>query len=164
MRVYGYRIIVKSENEVVHMPDVSIIVPIYNVERYLSRCIDSILSQSFIDFELILLDDGSPDRCGFICDEYAVKDDRIRVIHQENAKISATRNAGLDAAEGEWIAFIDADDWIHKDYLKILLAGALDDTDIVICGFLNILNDMVKDADFTRVEYRSVSAEVAYED
>ena len=69
------------------MPEISIIVPIYNVEQYLSRCIDSILSQSFTDFELILVDDGSPDRCGIICDEYAAKDARIRVIHQENAKV-----------------------------------------------------------------------------
>lgn len=146
------------------MPDVSIIVPIYNVERYLPRCIDSILSQSFVDFELILVDDGSPDRCGIICDEYAVKDDRIRVIHQENAKLSAARNAGLDVAQGEWIAFVDADDWVHKDYLKTLLAGALEDTDIVICGFLKILNDMVKDSDLTGVEFRDVSAEEVYKD
>ncbi len=146
------------------MPTISVIVPIYNVEHYLPRCIDTILSQSFTDFELILVDDGSPDKCGLICDEYAVKDNRIRVIHQENAKTSVTRNAGLDVVEGEWIAFIDADDWIHKDYFKCLLAGALDDTDIVICGFLNTLNVMVKDADFSGVEFRSVSTEEAYED
>ncbi len=146
------------------MPGVSIIVPVYNVERYLPRCIDSILLQSFIDFELILVDDGSPDRCGIICDEYAIKDDRIRVIHQENAKTSAARNTGLDVAQGEWIAFVDADDWIHKDYLKILLTGALDDTDIVICGFLNMFNDMVKDSDFSGPEFRSASIEEVHKD
>ena len=77
------------------MPIVSVIVPVYNVERYLPRCIDGILSQSLSDFELILVDDGSPDQCGAICDEYAVNDERIRVIHQENGKVSAARNAGL---------------------------------------------------------------------
>ena len=116
------------------MPEISVIVPVYNTEKYLRRCVDSILAQSFTDFELILVDDGSSDNCGVICDEYAEKDSRVRVIHQENAKLSAARNAGLEIAQGEWIAFIDPDDWIHKDYLRLLLSAADKDTDVVVCG------------------------------
>ena len=146
------------------MPGISIIVPIYNVERYLSRCVDSILLQSFTDFELILVDDGSPDRCGIICDEYAAKDTRIRVIHQENGKVSVARNAGLDAAQGEWIAFVDPDDWIHKDYLKILLSGAMADTDLVICGCLSTSNDEETDQDYSSSVFESAASEEVYSD
>lgn len=146
------------------MPAISIIVPIYNVESYLPRCIDSILSQSFTDFELILVDDGSPDRCGTICDEYAVKDERIRVIHQENARVSAARNAGLDIARGEWIAFVDSDDWIHKDYLRILLSGALDDTEIVVCGYQITSNDEETDSDYVKAVFTSETFDEAYSD
>ena len=89
---------------------VSIIVPIYKVESYLPKCIDSILVQTYTDFELILVDDGSPDNCGIICDAYAEKDKRVRVIHQKNAGVSAARNAGIEAAKGEYISFIDGDD------------------------------------------------------
>lgn len=146
------------------MPTISIIVPIYNVEQWLSRCIDSILSQSFMDFELILVDDGSPDRCGIICDEYAEKDKRIRVIHQKNAKLSAARNAGLDVAQGEWIAFVDSDDWLHKDYLKILLSGAVDDTDLVICSCQITYNQMETDQDYSGTQFRSVTMDYIYKD
>lgn len=94
------------------MPLLSIIVPIYNVELYLPRCIDSILAQTFTDFELILIDDGSPDRCGEIMEEYAKRDSRIITIHQENKGVSAARNAGLSIAQGTYIGFVDPDDWI----------------------------------------------------
>ena len=93
-------------------PLLSVIVPVYNVEKYLSRCIDSILSQTFTDFELILVDDGSPDNCGSICDEYAKKDKRIIVIHQQNRGVSSARNKGLDIARGEYVTFVDSDDQI----------------------------------------------------
>ncbi|MBQ8524633.1 MAG: glycosyltransferase family 2 protein [Clostridia bacterium] len=110
------------------MPKISVIVPVYKVEQYLCRCIDSILGQTFSDFELILVDDGSPDNCGKICDEYAAKDERIHVIHQENGGLSAARNTGIDWAfdnsDSEWLAFIDSDDWVHKEYLEALLAAA----------------------------------------
>lgn len=110
------------------MPKISVIVPVYKVEQYLCRCIDSILGQTFSDFELILVDDGSPDNCGKICDEYAAKDERIHVIHQENGGLSAARNTGIDWAfdnsDSEWISFIDSDDWVHKEYLEALLAAA----------------------------------------
>lgn len=110
------------------MPSISLIVPVYKVEDYLPRCVDSILHQSFSDFELILVDDGSPDHCGEICDQYAQEDDRVHVIHQKNGGLSAARNAGIDWAQSysdsQWIAFVDSDDWVHRDYLKILLSGA----------------------------------------
>ncbi|MBQ9861711.1 MAG: glycosyltransferase [Clostridia bacterium] len=96
-------------------PTISVIVPVYNVERYLPRCIDSILSQTFTDFQLILIDDGSPDACGRICDEYAARDPRIGVIHQENAGVGSARNAGLDAAVGKYIYFIDPDDSLEPN-------------------------------------------------
>lgn len=102
------------------MPEVSVIVPVYKVEKYLTVCVDSILNQTFDDFELILVDDGSPDRCGEMCDEYALKDERIKVIHQANAGLSAARNVGITSAVGEWITFIDSDDIVDKDYLRIL--------------------------------------------
>ena len=95
----------------------TIIVPVYNTERYLHRCIDSILNQSFVDYELLLINDGSTDKSSFICDEYAKKDDRIRVFHKENGGASSARNVGLDYAKGEWVTFIDSDDWVEDDYL-----------------------------------------------
>ena len=110
------------------MPQISVIIPVYNVEKYLHRCIDSILVQTFEDFELILIDDGSPDRCGAICDEYAEQDNRIHVIHQENGGLSAARNAGIDWAlahsNSQWLTFVDSDDWIHPQYLEALLSAA----------------------------------------
>lgn len=101
-------------------PLISIIVPIYNVEDYLAQCIDSILVQSYTNFELILVDDGSPDNCGIICDEYAEKDNRIIVIHQTNGGLSDARNSGLNIAKGEYIAFVDSDDLVHPDFIKSL--------------------------------------------
>lgn len=100
------------------MCEISIIVPIYKVERYLKRCVDSILNQTFTDFELILVDDGSPDNCGRICDEYAEKDNRIYVIHKENGGLSDARNAGLDYATGQYIIFVDSDDFVEPDLLE----------------------------------------------
>lgn len=104
---------------------ISIIVPVYNVEKYLKRCIDSILEQTFRDFELILVDDGSPDQCGRICETYAEKDGRIIALHRENGGLSAARNTGLDwmfaNSESSYVTFIDSDDWIHPQYLETLL-------------------------------------------
>ena len=105
-------------------PEISIIVPVYKTERFLSACISSILAQTFTDFELILVDDGSPDRCPALCDAAAAKDSRIRVIHQKNRGLSGARNAGLDAAEGEWIAFVDSDDTIMPDFCAKLYHAA----------------------------------------
>lgn len=114
------------------MPKISVIVPVYNTEKYLHRCIDSILAQTFTDFELFLIDDGSKDGSGKICDEYAAKDSRVRVFHKENGGVSSARNSGLDNACGEWIAFVDSDDWIDNDYLSVLLEG--EKSDLCICN------------------------------
>ncbi len=109
------------------MPILSIIVPVYNVEKYLDRCVESILAQTFTDFELILVDDGSPDNCGKMCDEYAKKDQRITVIHKRNGGLSDARNAGLDIAKGEFVGFVDSDDWIHPQMYELLYKAIISD-------------------------------------
>ena len=96
-------------------PSVSVIVPVYKAESFLSNCINSILNQTYRDLEVILVDDGSPDFSGQICEEYAEKDGRVKVIHQKNAGAAAARNCGLKAAAGKYIAFVDSDDWIDRD-------------------------------------------------
>ena len=114
---------------------VSVIVPVYKVEAYLGRCVDSILAQTHRDLEVILVDDGSPDRCGAICDEYAEKDPRVCVIHKENGGLSSARNAGIDIAKGEYLEFVDSDDWIEPDAVESLLSAALQhQVDLVIGG------------------------------
>ena len=102
-------------------PLVSVIVPVYKVERYLPRCVESILGKTYTNFELILVDDGTPDRSGVICDRYAEKDSRIKVIHKENGGVSSARNAGIDAAQGEWITFVDSDDWVAENYIEAMI-------------------------------------------
>ena len=112
---------------------ISVIVPVYNTEKYLHRCIDSILAQTFADFELLLVNDGSTDSSGAICDEYAQKDNRVRVFHKENTGVSATRNLGIDNSKGEYLIFIDSDDyWIDNNSLEQLYLTAIQhDLDIV---------------------------------
>ena len=118
-------------------PKLSIIIPVYNVEEYLSRCIDSILTQSFDDFEAIIIDDGSTDKCGAIIDEYAINDCRIKVIHQKNMGVSAARNSGLKIARGKYIGFVDADDWIESDMYKILIKIIeSENCEIASCGLM----------------------------
>lgn len=118
---------------------ISVIVPVYNVEPWLAPCVDSVLAQSFGEFELILVDDGSPDSCGAICDDYAKKDGRVKVIHQKNGGLSAARNTGIAAAAGRYIAFIDSDDFIHPDYLKNLYdACQTTGADMAVCAFESI--------------------------
>lgn len=107
-------------------PKISIIVPIYKCEQYIHRCINSILNQTFSDFELILVNDGSPDNCGEICEEYAKKDTRIKVIHQKNQGQSAARNNGVKEAQSEWIHFVDSDDIIHPKMLETLYKAVID--------------------------------------
>ncbi|WP_224393697.1 glycosyltransferase family 2 protein [Clostridium perfringens] len=115
-------------------PEISIIVPIYNVEKYLSKCIDSILNQSFTNFELILVNDGSNDRSGIICDEYTLKDERIRVIHKKNGGVSSARNSGISLALGKYIGFVDSDDYIKEEMYEILYNLCKKyKTDISIC-------------------------------
>lgn len=116
------------------MPKLSIIVPVYKVEQYIYKCVDSILNQTFTDFELILVDDGSPDNCGKICDEYAKQDNRVRVIHKKNGGLSDARNAGIDIANGEIIGFVDSDDYIdchmYQEMLDYMEKMALD----IVCA------------------------------
>ena len=99
---------------------ISIIVPVYKVELFLEECIDSILEQTYRNLEIILINDGSPDNCGKICDEYAIKDERIKVIHKKNGGLSDARNAGIENCLGEYIAFIDSDDILHPEFIEIL--------------------------------------------
>ena len=119
------------------MSMVSIIVPIYNIEGYIRECIDSILAQTYPDFELILVDDGSPDNCGRICDEYAEKDVRIKVIHKENGGLTSARNAGLSVAKGDWIMYVHGDDWIEPDMIESLIEAAkAAEADLVFGDFI----------------------------
>ena len=125
-------------------PTVSIIVPIYNVEKYIRRCIDSVLSQEYTDFELILADDGSKDNSGDICDEYAAKDSRVRVIHKENTGVSDTRNVAISQATGTYLQFLDSDDWITPDATKLLVRAATEHhCDLVISDFYRVVGERV---------------------
>ena len=120
----------------------SIVVPVYKVEKYLQDCVDSILNQDFKDFELILVDDGSPDSCPKICDEYAKKDARVKVIHKQNGGLSSARNAGMDVAKGEYISFIDSDDYIAQDmYQRVFSIINKEHADIVIYGRIYVYSE-----------------------
>jgi len=99
-------------------PLISIIVPVYKVEPYLRKCVDSIIAQTYANLEIILVDDGSPDNCGKICDEYAERDERVRVVHKENGGLSDARNAALNIMQGEYVAFVDSDDWVLPNYIR----------------------------------------------
>lgn len=129
------------------MPTVSIIVPVYNAENYLHKCINSLLSQNFSDFELILVNDGSKDKSGEICDEYAKNDNRIKVIHKENGGVSSARNRGLDEAQGKYIMFCDSDDYIKEEFCAPLLNLANDDEDCLVLAGITEINDQGKTKD-----------------
>ena len=150
------------------MAKVSVIVPVYNVEAYLRCCVDSILAQTFTDFELFLVDDGSSDKSGEICDEYAAQDARVIVLHQKNGGVSAARNAGIDYVmancDSQWIAFVDSDDWIHKSYLSILLEAAQQcSVDIAQCDSQDILDGEVeKTVDENSIQWCPASPSEAY--
>lgn len=118
------------------MPEISVIVPVYNTGRFLNRCIDSILNQTFSDFELFLVNDGSTDNSGAICDAYAARDSRVRVIHQENQGQSVARNNAIARMQGNWVHFVDSDDWIHPRMLELLYEAAREhNVDISVCGY-----------------------------
>lgn len=136
------------ENELI-----SVIVPVYNVEPYLKECLDSIINQTYKNLEIILIDDGSLDNCGKICDEYAKKDNRIKVIHKENGGLSSARNAGLDIAEGEYISFIDSDDYVAENFIETLYKLCVEnDCDISECDFLKFENDVVIQEKITEIQ------------
>ncbi|MBR4316077.1 MAG: glycosyltransferase, partial [Alphaproteobacteria bacterium] len=124
---------------------ISIIVPVYNVQKYLDKCLKSIISQTLTDIEIILVDDGSTDSSGLICDKYAKKDKRIKVVHQKNARQGAARNAGIKLATGDYIGFVDSDDYITSDMFEKLYKKAyIYDADIVMCDYANVKNGIVK--------------------
>ena len=134
-------------------PKLSVIVPIFKVEQYLSKCLDSILSQSFADFELLLIDDGSPDQSGRICDEYALKDKRIKVFHKENGGAPSARNVAIDKATGDYLYFMDSDDWTEKTMLEDMVKIAEENnSQLVVAGFYidTYYNDIEK---FTQEQY-----------
>jgi len=130
------------------MARVSIIIPVYNVESVLKRCVESVLKQSYFDFELILVDDGSTDDSGKVCDEFAENDARVKVIHQNNSGVSKSRNVGLDQAKGEFICFIDSDDFVETKYLETLL---LKEEDLSICSCM-FYEDKTKQRSIARLE------------
>ena len=125
-------------------PLISVVVPVYKVEKYLSKCIESIIGQTYKNIEILLIDDGSPDSCPQICDEYAKKDNRIKVIHKTNGGLSDARNRGIKEASGEYLSFIDSDDYVDKDMIKYLYS-LIDkySADISICGFNRVTNETI---------------------
>ena len=133
-------------------PKISVIVPVYNVEKYLRRCVDSILAQTFTDFEVLLIDDGSKDSSGSICDEYAEKDSRVSVFHKENGGVSSARNLGLYNAKGTWICFVDSDDIISKYYLQ-MFEFAVNNNDVYIAasGYTNNMDDFPRENELTNL-------------
>lgn len=122
-------------------PLISVIVPVYKVEPYLERCVNSIINQTYKNLEIILVDDGSPDNCGKICDELAIKDNRIKVIHKQNEGQSKARNEGLDIAQGEFITFVDSDDWLETEAYQLLIS-MIKDSDIAIFGHKTVRDEI----------------------
>ena len=119
-------------------PVISVIVPVYRTEALLPRCMDALLGQDFTDFELIAVDDGSPDNSGALLDEYAARDGRVRVIHRENGGLSAARNSGIEAARGAYLAFVDSDDWVEPTFLSAMFEALTEEgADIAACGYVN---------------------------
>lgn len=126
------------------MPEISVIVPVYNVEQYLPQCLDSIINQTFKDIEIICINDGSTDNSGKILEQYAQKDDRIKIIHQENQGLSVARNNGMAQAIGEYVSFIDSDDFIHPKFIETLYQAIIqNDCDIAGCDFQKVYNNEI---------------------
>lgn len=145
---------------------ISVVVPIYNIEGYVRKCIDSVINQTYRNLQIILVDDGSSDLSGEICDEYSTRDDRIIVIHQNNGGLSAARNSGIDAAIGDYIAFVDGDDWIHPQMYEIMLNALLQNgADMVTCQFTqDDENAFLSPIDEDKMEYRLITGTVAMSD
>lgn len=144
-------------------PLISVIVPVYKVEQYLDQCVTSIVHQTYSNLEIILIDDGSPDRCPQMCDAWGRHDTRIRVIHKENGGLSSARNAGLDVASGQRIAFVDSDDWIDSDMLSVMSRwmDEREDADVVMCGTLRSFEDGTESSVETEHEERLFTSEQA---
>ena len=140
------------------MISVSVLVPVYNAQKYLERCVDSIFGQTFTDYELILIDDGSTDDSGKMCDDYARSNPQVRVIHQTNQGVSAARQAGLDAATGEYVIFADPDDWVEPTMLEELFEVAINnDADVVLCDFW--INSSAAEGDRKYQNLRTLSSD-----
>ena len=121
---------------------ISVIVPVYQVENYLNQCIESIIEQSYTNLEIILIDDGSKDNCPQICDDWSIKDKRVKVIHKKNGGLSDARNAGLDIAKGKYIAFVDSDDWVDSHYIELLYNSLINsEADISACSIQKVYDD-----------------------
>lgn len=142
---------------------ISVVIPVFNVEKYLRKCIDSVLNQSYKDYEIVLIDDGSTDDSGRICDEYA-KNEKIRVIHKENGGLADARNVGIDNSFGEYITFLDSDDYIKNDYLSTLYSIALETgSDVVISKFVNFYEKQeIIDNEMSNFKYNLISKEECY--
>ena len=140
---------------------ISVIVPVYNTEAYLNRCLKSIITQTYRNLDIILVDDGSIDQCPFLCDEWTEKDRRIRVIHKENGGVSSARNAGLEVAEGDWISFVDSDDWIHPQFYEIMMLLATKSVpDVVAANHWRTENDQTpNDIFIDQLDYRNIPGE-----
>lgn len=133
---------------------ISVVVPVYKVEEYIERCIDSILNQTYRELEIILIDDGSPDRCGEICDQYSVIDNRIKVIHKTNGGLSDARNAGIQIARGEYITFLDSDDWITDNYIQTLYNLVIKkNADVSACNFIRTDTEKIEDSNAQNIIY-----------
>lgn len=135
----------------IETPLVSVVIPIYKVESYLQQCVDSVVNQSYKNLEIILVDDGSPDRCPEICDEYAKQDSRIKVIHKPNGGLSDARNAGIEVAEGEYLSFVDSDDVIYHEMIEVLMQPLIENKELKlsVCQSLSFYND--EDVDSNQV-------------
>lgn len=143
---------------------ITIIIPIYNVEKYIHKCIDSIINQTYKNLEIILVDDGSPDNCGKICDEYAKKDRRIKVIHKENGGISDARNFALDIFKGEYVAFLDSDDYVSTDYIEYMYTLLRNnDSTMSICGVQVVNNSNKKYNQYETIKTKIYNKEQAFE-
>ena len=142
-------------------PKISVIVPVYNVEKYLPRCIESILSQTFSDFELLLIDDGSTDTSGNICDAYAKTDSRIKVYHTENRGVSAARNLGIQEASADWICFVDSDDWVEEDYLKAFFYEKTIKDRSIVCQRICVKTSNVTKKDLILFSYDDIKRTIS---
>lgn len=141
------------------IPEISVIVPVYKVEAYLPRCVESLMSQTYKDFEIILVDDGSPDTCPVMCDAYAKKYSNIHALHKENGGLSDARNAGMTAAKGEYVTFVDSDDYVHPAYLEMLMQGIRQGADFSVCGFTEVYDgNGIEDLDTSRISAACVNA------
>lgn len=141
------------------IPEISVIVPAYKVEAYLPRCVESLLSQTYKDFEIILVDDGSPDTCPAMCDAYAKKYSNIHALHKENGGLSDARNTGMTIAKGEYVTFVDSDDYVHPAYLEMLMQGIRQGADFSVCGFTEVYDgNGIEDLDTSRISAACVNA------